>query len=115
MWIADRIREKQEWLQLGGFDPAYVADAIAGSHVATDGRSVVLGVECPVVSSGAPAVNQAWFWHGEGNVWPLLDQHEASSELPSMISVPWKHQRREALVKALQRRGYNPFEINMVK
>ena len=114
-WISERIREKQNWLGLGEFDPAYVADNIRGSNSLTDGRSVILGMERPVVSSDASAINQAWFWHGEGNVWPLLAAHEAASALPSWISVPWKHERREALMKALQHRGYRPFEVNMVK
>lgn len=114
-WIAARIRERQKWLRLGTFDPDHVRDAIAGSHIATDGQSVVLGVEAPVVSSGAPAVNQAWFWHGEGRSFDMLAKHEASSPLPSMISVPWEHERREALMRALKTRGYRPLEIVMVQ
>ena len=114
-WISERVRQKQQWLELGEFDPSYVADAIQSSNVVTDGKSVILGMECPIVSSGAPAVNQAWFWDGKQTSFNMLAEHEASSDLPSLISVPWKHERREALMRALQRRGYRPFEILMVQ
>lgn len=114
-WIAERVRRKQQWLDLGNFDLEHVRGCISASHIATDGQSVVLGMERPVVSSDAPAVNQAWFWDGKQTSFSMLAKHEASSHLPSMISVPWKHDRREALMRALQRRGYRPFEINMVK
>jgi hypothetical protein len=114
-WMVESAREKHAWTGLGEFDPNYVARVIRGSVSHVKNKSLLVGVECPVAVSGEDAVNQVIFWDSDGSAWALLKAHEASSPLPSMISVPANHDRHDALVRALRMRGYRHLETQMVK
>lgn len=109
---AQRMHDR---IGLGLFDPDAVLDVISASRCLTDGKSVLVGREVPVSSSSAPAVNLAVFWDTHGCAWEMLRKHEEASDLPSGVFVPARHNKRERLMAALQRRGYAPHETLMVK
>ena len=108
-------KAKQEWLGVGSFDHDYTADVWRQSRVLTDGTGQLWGCEMPSTTSPDPALNCVLFWESDRNAWPLLKAHESSSDLPSAVFVPSKHERQEALMRALRIRGYEPHETLMVK
>jgi hypothetical protein len=114
-WMLKAAKAKQEWLGVGSFDTEYTAGVWRDSRVFTDGSGQLWGCEMPSTTSADPALNYVLFWDSDRNAWPLLKAHEASSNLPSAVFVPSKHERQEALMKALRRRGYAPHETLMVK
>ncbi len=114
-WMLERARARQEWLGVGSFDDDYTLNIGRQCHTLTDGDAVLWGCEMPSTTSPDPALNYVLFWESDRNAWPLLDAHEAQSDLPSAVFVPSKHKRQEALMRALRMRGYAPHETLMVK
>ena len=114
-WMLAKAKAKHDWLGLGVFDPEHTKEVGRACRTFTDGKSVLWGCDMPSTTCPEPELNYVLFWDSETNAWPLLQAHEASSDLPSAVFVPSKHERQEALMRALRMRGYKPFETLMVK
>lgn len=114
-WILERAKKRHEWLGLGEFDEASARALMEECHVIEDGKSLLCGAEMPSMGASNNALNVVVYWDTNGAAWDFLDKHESMSDLPSALFVPWKHERREALMRALRARGYEPHETLMVK
>lgn len=114
-WIVESGRQFHEMVDVGQFDPAHAASMISDCTIFTDGRGVICGEEIPTLTCPDPAVNHVMFWNGQGLSWELLAAHEAQSNLPSSLTVPFEHPRSGPLIMALMRKGYKPKELEMIK
>lgn len=112
-WMVDKSERRNRWLGIGPFDREHAANLARASRCFVDGEALLWGAEIPAVGSPEPAVNMVFYW--DGPAMGLLAEHEAQSDLPSGIMVPYHTERREALMRALKMRGYRPFETLMVK
>ena len=111
--MLEKAQARQEWLGLGGYNEQHATDLARACTCLVDGQGLLWGLEAPAIASPENAINLVMYWDGPSM--GLLTAHEAQSALPSGVFVPHKHKRREALMRALQGRGYTPHETLMVK
>lgn len=114
-WMIDKCRITHGYGGIGEFCPDRVAETARATEALIAGDSLLGRVEIPISTTSTPTLNHVLMWHTTGHAWELLSAHERASSLPSSITVMAGHPRQQGLVKALQRRGYQPFEIHMVK